>query len=239
MRAIALVVMALGLFGCAQPARMGIVEDPYSGLMWGSAVERNIVLDSSQLSNRSAKISVRNISGDVAYDMHGFKSSFANALKGKGYTPTDGDDFGIKIDVNVIYSGYIRTDLSSEFAFLGGMAGAVGGASLRHPARDALGGAVIGATLGSIIGSYVKDETYIVIAEVSIGVADQYRGTTKKTITFASSKELQEERPTSIRPFEQVLRTKIAVYAGGRNVPQPMVASGVRDRLFRIVSDII
>jgi len=38
----------------------------------------------------------------------------------QGLHPTEGDDFGVKFDVNVLYSGHARKNMSSEFAFLGG-----------------------------------------------------------------------------------------------------------------------
>lgn len=101
------------------------------------------------------------------------------------------------------------------------------------------GNGLVGATLGAIAGSYMRDETYIVITEVTIAIADQNRGTTKKTVTFSSSPPLQEERRSSIKPFEAILRTKVAVYAGGRNIPQNRIAGEVRGRLARIVADAI
>src|SRR6185295_7751296 len=168
--------------GCAQPSRMGMVEDRDTGLMWGSAVERNLVLDSSQLENRSARVTIRNISGDDAYDLTQFKNAFLAALTQKGFIPSEADNFGIKFDVNVIYSGQISTNLTKDFAFLGGAAGAVAGYGNRHEVRNSLGGAVAGAALGAVIGSNVRDDTYIAIAEVTVAIADQRTGATKKTI---------------------------------------------------------
>jgi hypothetical protein len=216
-----------------------MVEDRDTGLMWGSAVERNLVLDSSQLENRSAKVTVRNISGDEAYDLAQFRGAFLAALTRKGFTPNDADNFGVKFDVNVIYSGQISTNLSKEFAFLGGTAGAVAGYGNRHEVRNSMGGAIAGAALGAVIGSNVREDTYIVITEVTIGIADQKMGSTKKTIVFSSSPPLQEERRSSVKPFEQVLTTKIAVYAGGRNISQRQIVDNVRARMARIVQNIL
>jgi hypothetical protein len=228
------------LVGCAQPSRMGMVEDPNTELMTGSAIEKNLVLDSSQLQNKTIKVNIRNASGDAAYDLSSYRASLANALQRKGFLPTEGDDFGVKFDVNVMYSGYARTDMSKEYAFLGGTAGTIAGSTnSQHQYRGMATGALVGATLGAILGSYTRDETYIVIAEVTVAIADQNRGTTRKTITFSSSPPLQEERKSSIKPFEQMLRTQVAVYAGGRNVQQSRVADGVRERLTRIVADAI
>lgn len=239
MRKLWLLLLATFLFGCAQPARYGMVEDPKTGIMWGSTIERNIVMDASQLENRTVKINLRNVSGDMSYDLSIFRKHFLDALRAKGYSPNEGEDFGIKFDVNVLYSGYIRKDLSSEFAFLGGAAGGVAGYQGSHESRNMAAGVIAGATLGAIAGSYARDDTYITVAEVTIAIADQYRGTTKKTVTFSASPPLQEVQRSSIKPFEAMLRTKVAVYAGGRNITQEQIANGVRDRLTRIVADAI
>lgn len=239
MRNFWLLVSAAFLFGCAQPARYGMVEDPKTGLLWGSVIERNIVMDASQLENRTVKLNLRNVSGDSSYDLSIFRKHFLNTLRDKGYQPTEGDDFGVKLDVNVLYSGYIRNDLSSEYAFLGGAVGGVAGYHGNNESRNMAAGIIAGATLGAIAGSYSRNDTYITVAEVTVAIADQYRGTTKKTVTFSASPPLQEVQRSSIKPFEAMLRTKVAVYAGGRNIGQEQIANGVRDRLARIVADAI
>lgn len=227
------------LVGCAQPSRMGMVEDRDTGLLWGSAVERNLVLDASQLQNRNAKVVVRNISGDDAYDLAQFRSAFIASMARKGFVPTDGDGFGIRFDVNVLYSGQISTNLMKDFAFLGGATGAVAGYGNTHEVRNSLGGMVAGAALGAVIGSNVRDDTYIAIAEVTVAIIDQRIGVEKKTVVFSSSPPLQEEHRSGIKPFEQVLRTKIAVYAGGRNVSQRQISESVRARMARIVQNVL
>lgn len=227
------------LAGCAQPTRMGMSEDPVTGLLSGSAIEKNIVLDASQLENRQVKVNLRNVSGDSAYDLRPLKGQLEDILRGKGYKPTDGDDFGVKFDVNVLYTGYISTNLAGEFGFLGGAAGALAGSQGNGSFRGAASGALVGATLGTIAGSYARDETYIVIAEVTVAVADQYRGKTSKTVTFSASPPMQEERRSSIKPFEAMLRTKVAVYGGGRNVTKDQISTGVKSRLARIIGDAI
>jgi hypothetical protein len=237
-RIVYLGLTATALIGCAQPNRMGMVEDRETGLMWGSAVERNLVLDASQLENRNARVVVRNISGDGAYDLTDFRGAFVSALAQKGFKPIDADDFGVRFDINVLYSGQISTNLMKDFAFLGGAAGGVAGYGNRHEVRNSLGGIVSGAAIGAVIGSNIREDTYITIAEVTIGVLDPRVGTSKKTITFSSSPPLQEERRSGLRPFDQILSTKIAVYAGGRNIAQREIAAAVRARMARIVQNI-
>lgn len=234
-----LTAAVLGLAGCAQPVRYGMVEDPDTGLMWGSAIEKNLVMDASQLENHSIKLSLRNVSGDPSYDLSLFRARLLEALRAKGYTPTEGNDFGVKYDVNVLYSGQVRQDLSREFSFLGATAGGVAGYQGTNQGRNAAAGMIAGATLGMIAGSYAHDDTYITVAEVTVAIADQYRGSTKKTVIFSASPPMQEAPRSSIKPFEDILRTRVAVYAGGRNASQAQITRGVRERLVRIVADAI
>ena len=227
--------------GCAAPARMGMVRDPQTGLQFGSTIEKNFFIDSSQFKNRSIKVSTRNASGDQAYQVGSFTNDFNSAFARKGYVPTQADSFGMKLDINVLYSGQIQSNLGSQFAFLGGAAGGIGGSRSNMVAGTAAG-LLVGATVGSIIGSNVTDDTYIVIAEVSLGISDSILSASsdRKVISFSSSPQLQVEKlPSNFTPFREVIRTKIAVYAGGRNTSQQQIAEQVRQRLVSIVSDSI
>ncbi len=240
-RRIASFCVAVIMAGCAAPARMGMVTDAQTGLQYGSVIEKNIFIDASQFKNRSIKVTIRNASGDQAYQVAAFTNELNSSLSQKGYQPTSADSFGIKLDLNVLYSGHIQQNMSSQFAFLGGAAGGIVGYRSNATAGT-LAGTLVGATLGSIIGSNVTDDTYLIIAEVSLGVTDSISGapTDTKTITFSSSPKLQEDKVASnFKPFREVLRTKIAVYAGGRNVTQQQIAAQVRQRLINIVSDSI
>ena len=114
-------VVGLVLGACAPQQRMGMVVDPQTRLQYGSVVERNILIDSSQFKNRKLKLRIRNISGDPAFDLHGFRSRLEQSYSSKGYDLTTGDDFGLLVDVNVVYSGQTRSDLSQEFGFLGAL----------------------------------------------------------------------------------------------------------------------
>lgn len=233
--------VAVFLAGCADSSRMGMVRDAKTGLQFGSQIEHNIFIDPSQFRNKAIKITTRNVSGDQAYQLSSFNKDLYNAFSSKGYVPTTSDSFGIKLDINVLYSGQIQQNMASQFAFLGGAAGGISGYRSDTRAGTATG-VLVGATLGSILGSYVTDDTYVIVAEVSFGVTDSIGDaqTDKKTITFGSSPQLQEENiPTNYKPFREVLRTKIAVFAGGRNVSQQQIAEQVKQRLISIVSDSI
>lgn len=237
-----IILCVVSLAGCADTSRMGMVKDAKTGLQFGSQIERNIFIDSSQFRNKTIKITTRNVSGDQAYQLNSFNNNLNNAFSSKGYVPTTSDSFGIKLDLNVLYSGQIQQNMASQFAFLGAAAGGIASHRSNSGTGGTLAGTIVGATVGSILGSYVTDDTYIIVAEVSFGVTDSIGDAQldKKTITFGSSPKLQEENiPKNFKPFREVLRTKIAVFAGGRNVSQQQIAEQVKQRLISIVSDSI
>jgi hypothetical protein len=235
------IIFIISFAGCAYQPQNGMIIDSRTGLALGSIVEKNIFLDSSQFLNRSIKISIRNISGDQSYNLESFYNNLENAFSRKGYIPVSDDNFGIKLDINVLYSGLVRRNLAARFGFLAGAAGGIVGHNIDSGTGTAAG-ILSGVTLGSIIGSYVTDDTYIIITEVSIGVTDSLDNnhSNKKTITFSSSPKMQEEDiPQNFRPFREVLRTKIAVFAGGRNIRQQQITEQVKQRLVNIVCNII
>jgi len=233
-------LVATGLLAACQSgqSRLNMVTDPGTGLKYGSVVEKSVFIDADQFENNAIKVAIRNTSGDPAFDVRGFRSDLERSYADKGFKPTR-DDFGIKLDLNVVYSGHIREDMSAQFGFLGAAAGGIAG--YRSPTRAGTAiGVLAGATIGSIIGGTQSRDTYITISEVAIGIAEAKSvGQTSKSVTFGSSPKLQEERKSGFKPFRGVLRTKIAVYGGGRNVSQAQIAAEVKRRLIRIVSDLI
>jgi hypothetical protein len=251
---VALVGIALAACGniVSPPARLGMVKDPDTGLQFGSVVERSIVTDPSFHKNRRIKVRVRNTSGDVAFDLKRFTDQIRTAYRETGYIPTDGDDFGVMVDVNVVYSGQIQTNLANEFSFLGatagGTAGGIAGYRSNATAGTAIGtaaGIAAGATLGAIIGSYVTDDTYIIIARVTFGIIKGPRPRDGKTITFSRSitghpeDEEEREEKRQERGIRDSANTRISVFAGGRNVRQSDIAEEVRQRFVRIIGDVI
>ena len=230
-------IVCLAAYGCSSPSRLGMVKDPQTGLEFGSVVENTLFVDAAQFKNRKIKVSTRNTSGDAALSMGEFADSLRSSYAGKGYQPTDDDDFGIRVDLNVLRSSQIQENYAIEYGFLGAAAGGIAGYRSNARAGTAIGIAS-GATLGSILGSYDTRDTYIVIAEVAIGIMDQRAGITERTVTFSRSPRL-EERERDVRPFREVARTRIAVFAGGRNATQADISGEVRRRLARIVGDII
>jgi hypothetical protein len=237
----------VGLCACgigAPPSRLGMVKDPATGLQIGSVIANPMVTDASFYPNKTLKVRVRNTSGDPAFDLRRFTDQFYAAYREAGYTPTEGDDFGVLVDVNVMYSGQVSRNLSEEYSFLGAAAGGAGGFAANEGMGTAVG-VITGATLGSIVGSYITDDTYIVIANVTFGIIATPPRRDGKTITFSRSQmgspDEEEERTerTNARGFRRTHATNVSVYAGGRNVRQSEIAGQVRERFVRIVRDII
>jgi len=218
-----------------------MVVDPETGLQMGSMIEKNLVMDPSQLADRRIKINIRNTSGDPAFDLSGARSEIEQSFSRKGYEIAQGNEFALLFDINVRYSGQASKDKAAQFGLLGAAGGGLGAWERSRSATGTAAGVIAGATIGAIIGSYVRDETYLVVADVVIGVMDRARGSTTKTIVFDSSPQMKTdaEQRSGLRPFSQQMSTGIAVYAGGRNINQGHVAQGVRQRFTRIVSDVI
>lgn len=238
--------VAMGLLlvaGCvgvgAPPARRGMVKDPATGLQMGSNIEKNFVTEASFYSNKRIKVRTRNTSGDPAFDLSSLRGLMEESYRDKGYDPTTKDDFGLLIDVNVMYSGQVQTHLAKQFTFLGAAAGGITG----YRAGGAMGtaiGTIAGATLGNIAGSFVTDDTYIIVARVTFGVVRKGSKPPKKRITFTRSERAgDEEDEDRGRGFRRTFTTRVAVFAGGRNTPQWRIAAAVRQRFARIVGDVI
>lgn len=236
-------VAVLVLSGCAQNTRMGMVKDPETGLMYGSTIDRHLVTDPSFYRNSKIKVRTRNTSGDLAFGLREFTNDLNKAYAEKGYEPTEKDDFGLIMDVNVMYSGHIQHTAASTFSFLGAAAGQIYGARSKAAYGNDMG-LVTGATLGAILGNHVTEDTYMIIARVTFGSVKKSKQS-QKTVTFSRSEKLKniddldEEDKVYKKGFKKTYTTQVAVYAGGLNVSQREIAEEVRRRMIRIVGDYI
>ena len=235
----AVIAFSFGLSSCGNDApRLGMIKDPVTGLQYGSTIGESFFIDSEQFPNKVDKVTARNVSGDINYNMRKFIGDLKNSFESKGYEAYANDGFGLKVDVVVEYSGHVQSNMSDTYGFLGAGAGYVAGRHSSAKAAEGIG-IVTGAVLGSIAGSYQTKDTYIIIAKVNVGIMDSKSGKITRSITFSSSPKLQEEEDDGFKRFKEVVSTEIAVYAGGRNVQQSEIVNEVRRRLVRIVSDII
>lgn len=228
--------LAAALAACAPRQHSGMVVDPATGLQYGAAISRNLVVDASQFTDRRLKLRLRNSSGDAMFDLHGLRRSLEDAYAAKGYTRGDGDGFGLLLDVNVLYSGQASDSVATQFSFLGATAGGIGG---YHAGIDAgaATGTLAGAALGAILGSYMRDDTYIVIAEVTLAVPED-AGESERVIQFGID-DAPESRTLGPRRLDEAASARLAVYAGGRNTTQAEIAPEVLRRFERILADVI
>ena len=167
-----IVIVILGVifaYSCAPQKLQGMITDPHTGLQYGATVEKSFFIDSSQFDNPKIKITARNVSGDFSYNIKSFVADLEASFLKKGYQPSKDDNFGIKFDAIIEYSGYAQQNLGSQFSFLGATGGGIMGYRSSMDAGTAIG-VVSGATLGAIIGSYITDDTYIIVAKVTIGL---------------------------------------------------------------------
>jgi uncharacterized protein YcfJ len=237
-------MLMLASCNIGQPTtRLGMVKDPETGLMFGSVIEKNIVTDASFYNNNKIKVRTRNTSGDLAFGLRTFTRQLEKAYAESGYEPVTGNDFGLLIDLNVRYSGQIQKNLAVEYSVLGAAAGGIAGYRSSANAGTAIG-AVSGVTLGNILGSFITDDTYIIIADVTFAVVKKYRKS-RKQVTFSRSAKLKNVDDPDVdeqiinRGFKKTYTTQISVYAGGRNVSQAEISGEVRKRIIRIAGDLI
>lgn len=240
----ALITSALVLLSACtgtSTSRMGMVKDAETGLMYGSAIEKNFVTDATFYANRKIKVRARNTSGDSSFGLNSFTRDLNDAYAQKGYEPTGEDDFGLMMDINVLYSGQTQTNRASAFTLVGALLGSTYGGETR---RGQLVGTVAGAELGNIIGRFDTEDTYMVIAQVTFGVVKPFKQSQKR-ITFSRSEKIadidepDEDEKVIRRGFKKTYSTQFAVYAGGRNIDQAAIAEEVRKRAVRIVADFI
>ena len=238
-----LATLAIALSACARPAtpRMGMVKDADTGLMYGSAISKNLVTDASFYTNRKIKVRTRNTSGDAAFSLGAFTDDLDAAYAAKGYEPTHGDGFGLLMDVNVTYSGQAETNQAANYGLVGALMGSTYGG---NTPRGQIAATVAGAGLGDIIGRFDTQDTYMVIANVTFAVLKPY-AESHRHVTFSRSKKLDEpdtfDEDTKVvkREIKKAYTTQIAVFAGGRDVTQREIAEQVRRRAVRIVADFI
>ena len=234
------ILMLSSCIGATQ-SRMGMVVDDQTGIMYGSAIEKNIVVDPTFYTNRQIKVRTRNTSGDTAFNLSNFKNDLDTAYAAKGYAPTTQNDFGLMVDVNVMYSGQAQSNSAMRYAWLGGMLGSTYGG---QTPRGFLAATAAGAELGHIIGSYNTQDTYMVIARVTFGVMKPYKSSHKR-VTFSRSTKIRdiddpnEDEKIYRNTFKETFTTEVAVYAGGRNLSQSEIVEEVRKRAVRIVADFI
>jgi hypothetical protein len=228
--------------GCQRPNRMDMVVDPKTAnRMYGMRSDgQPIFTDPVMYPNRRIKLSLRNLSGDPAWDLDSSRSQIYRAFLDKGYEPSDGNDFGLKVDLNVIRSKQFDADLMNEFAILGGAGGGIVGAR-REAAGVGAGTAIgiaVGATLGAIAGLFTADSIYVVVTQATFGIR-RHSEKPRRVLTFDDSPRVEDWEESGYGSFRRVSHLTIANYGGGMRVAQNEIADDIRARAIRSLTSFI
>lgn len=238
---------ALALVSCVstQKNKYNLVKDEESGYAYGAVKSGEFIADPAMFRNSRLKLRIRNTTGDSSLDLYNFRKQLEQSYTDLGYEISNGDDFGILLDINVKYFGQVTDMLPSEYTFLGAAAGGVAGASTGiqgGKAADALtglaAGSVIGAAITEIIRNYVTEETFIIISSVTMGTVMPEHVEDEQTISFITGKKVKEKK-TNFKGFRSRETINLAVYAGGTMADKSDIISEVRSRHMRILKDII
>ncbi len=236
---VAIVGLTIILSGCQSRQRMGMIREKGTGLMYGSYMNGNLFMDPSQFSNPTIKLSIRNTSGDPAVDLKALRNDIEQAYRDKGYKVTKGNNYGIHIDINMRYSGQISSNMAIEYGLMGAAAGGYVGSKSPSTVDGAVLGTAGGATIGAILGSYSTEDTYIMVADVAIGLVDTLAKRKKYVINFGDTQIKKEDEDTGFTAYRASERSQVAVYAGGDNTSQSEIVNGVTVRFKRILEDAI
>lgn len=241
-----LVVGAMLLAACnsKQPNKYHLVKDEDTGFSYGAAKNGEFIADPALFRNSKLKLRIRNTTGDPSLDLYGFREQLETAYSTIGYDITQGDDFGILLDINVLYFGQVTEMLPKEYTFLatgaGGLAGTVVGASSgRQGAMIGMAaGSLVGATIGEIIRKYNTEETFSIISSVTMATVMPEYVDDETTISFVTGKKVRNKK-TNFKGFRSRHTVMLGVYAGGRRVGKSDIIEEVRSRHLRILKDII
>lgn len=246
-KAILLICAATLLASCVERQQNSrrLVKDEATGYSYGATKSGEFVADPAMFRNSKLKLRIRNTTGDPDLDIYNFRDQLESAYSAVGYEITQGDDFGILLDVNIRYFGQATDMLPAEYTFLGAAAGGVAGTAPGiqggRPADAVTGaaaGAVVGAALSEILRNYATEETFIIISSVTMGTVMPEHVEDESTISFVTGKKVREKK-TNFKGFRSRETVELAVYAGGFRADKSDIISEVRSRHLRILKDII
>ncbi|HAS89604.1 MAG TPA: hypothetical protein DCS48_09925 [Desulfovibrio sp.] len=235
-----IILMALVLMtGCRSKQRMGMVREQSTGLLYGSVTSNNFVVDPSQFDPPKLKLTIRNTSGDPAVNLKALRRALETAYKNKGYKIAKTGKYSAHLDINLRYSGQISEDRVNEISLWGGTGGAYMGASIGQTLDALVLGSASGAAIGAIVGQYATRDTYIMVADVVLGIVDKYAKKRKSIVQFDDTQIKWEDEDDGFSAYRTRESIQAAVYAGGDNTPQSQIVRGVTLRFKRILQDII
>lgn len=222
-----------------------LVEDKQTGYAYGATKSGEFIADPAMFRNAKLKLRIRNTTGDPALDIYAFRQQLEKAYSDIGYEITDGDDFGILLDVNVRYFGQVTQALPQEFTFLTTAGGVVAGSSSGIHSGDTADiitggatGSIVGAAIGEILRNYITEETFIIISSITLGTVMPEVVSDETVISFTTGKKIKQKK-TNFKGFRSRDVVDLAVYAGGTMADKTDIIDEVRARYLRILKDII
>lgn len=113
------------------------------------------------------------------------------------------------------------------------------GASIGQTVDALVLGSASGAAVGAIAGQYATRDTYIMVADIVLGIVDKYAKKRKAIVQFDDTQIKWEDEDDGFSAYRTCESIQAAVYAGGDNTPQSQIVRGVTLRFKRILQDII
>lgn len=240
LKVLALVMTTFFLGACA-------TSQPQSKFRSGSALSKNLFVDSSQFANKKVKLRLRNSSGDPSLNVSYIRNEISQGLSQAGYTLTEGDDFGILLDLNAyqfesISSARNGNNSNAIGALLGGVAGYEGA---KRPGGLSSGSGVIigtiaGATLQEVLRYANETSTFILVADVNVGV--KKKNNTERDYFVVGGNRIADEPKIEDQTFASFAlkdTVKVMVYAGDEATNRSSTITSLEQRLGRIVANML
>nr|CRH06699.1 exported protein of unknown function [Candidatus Magnetococcus massalia] len=238
----------LFLAGCnthrVSERHVAMVKNPQTGISYGSLIGHyDYLIEPGDIENR-LMVRIRNTSGDVAFNLHQFRSSIEAAYRSRGFEIVASRPYNYLVDINLDFSGQYTHRNRGRYEKLGLFGGAAMGYQTASSSRSTteqesaiiLGG-VMGVGLARLIEGMDPEQIYIIESRFSMYEVEEpdedarilYFGKKKKT----KKRQKKKLKRITKRPIP------VVVYAGGVNVEQAQVAGEVRQRLVRIYREIL
>ena len=237
--------LAALLAGCQRRNKDNMVVDASTDRMYGMRSDKSLFTDAALYPNRRLKLSLRNLSGDSVWDLDSTRERLYQGYISKGYERSDGNDYGLKIDLNIVRSQQYDTDMTTQFGFLGSSAGLVAGGIAGTASSGVTGGfqgagagMAAGAALGTLAGYFTVDSIYVVITEATFAIR-RNSSKPRRVVTFDGSPRVEEWEESGYGSFHNVQQVTIANYGGGRMVTQTDMAEDIRQRQIRSLISLI
>lgn len=232
-------LLPLVLAGCAAGSY------PANEFRIGSVTSKNIFVDASQFANRKVRLRLRNSSGNPSIDIHRIRTTVESGLRSAGYTLEE-QGAGIVMDVNLYFIDSVVEGRRQHSNHLGVLLGAVAGYEANKrpggmgPGAGALVGAIAGSTLQEVVRANQEPDSYVVLADVNLGVIRQE---SKHRDSFViGGNPIERDRNDGNGTFESFAMretVKVSVFAGDRRENRASVMEAIQDRLARIVANLI